>query len=304
MLQRAAARPHGAHRRAVRGIVAEGRDITTVVAPDADVRVLLTASEEARLRRAPRELHGTADAGGGRGDPRPGAAPRPRRLDRVRPFHVAADGVVPSTPPSSTSTRASRPCSTSSPPRRPSDARVTPVRGPPGPWCSPRTAPATVDGAIVLAIGAGGRATFLVLARTFEGVRRPPAALDAARSPSTSAAVDRRALAQALLVVDLGPPVGPRPARRPPGGGPGSTRDRSRSGPRWSPTCTPRRRARHPAADRVRPPAWTDPTAAVGLSAGGLNVTPRRAAIPSPPGGSSRSSGRDASGCPGVTYRW
>jgi cytidylate kinase len=40
------------------GVVAEGRDITTVVAPDADVRVLLTASVEARLRRRSRELHG------------------------------------------------------------------------------------------------------------------------------------------------------------------------------------------------------------------------------------------------------
>lgn len=34
-----------------RGCVAEGRDITTVVCPDADVRVLLTASPEARLGR-------------------------------------------------------------------------------------------------------------------------------------------------------------------------------------------------------------------------------------------------------------
>ena len=33
------------------GIVAEGRDITTVIAPDADVRLLLTASEAARLAR-------------------------------------------------------------------------------------------------------------------------------------------------------------------------------------------------------------------------------------------------------------
>lgn len=33
------------------GIVVEGRDITTVVAPDAEVRVLLTASPEARARR-------------------------------------------------------------------------------------------------------------------------------------------------------------------------------------------------------------------------------------------------------------
>jgi cytidylate kinase len=42
------------------GVVAEGRDITTVVAPDADVRILLTASEEARLRRRSKELHGHA----------------------------------------------------------------------------------------------------------------------------------------------------------------------------------------------------------------------------------------------------
>jgi cytidylate kinase len=45
-----------------RGIVVEGRDITTVVAPDADVRVLLTASEEARLARRALEVHGTDDA--------------------------------------------------------------------------------------------------------------------------------------------------------------------------------------------------------------------------------------------------
>ncbi|HEY3535105.1 MAG TPA: (d)CMP kinase [Pedococcus sp.] len=41
------------------GVVAEGRDITTVVAPDADVRVLLTASVEARLRRRSKQLHGS-----------------------------------------------------------------------------------------------------------------------------------------------------------------------------------------------------------------------------------------------------
>lgn len=34
-----------------RGVVAEGRDITTVVYPDAPLRVLLTASEDARLAR-------------------------------------------------------------------------------------------------------------------------------------------------------------------------------------------------------------------------------------------------------------
>jgi CMP/dCMP kinase len=43
------------------GVVAEGRDITTVVAPDADVRILLTASERARLARRALEVHGTDD---------------------------------------------------------------------------------------------------------------------------------------------------------------------------------------------------------------------------------------------------
>lgn len=44
------------------GVVVEGRDITTVVAPDADVRILLTASEAARLRRRALEVSGRADA--------------------------------------------------------------------------------------------------------------------------------------------------------------------------------------------------------------------------------------------------
>ncbi len=39
----------------------EGRDITTVVAPDADARVLLTASEQARLARRALEVHGRDD---------------------------------------------------------------------------------------------------------------------------------------------------------------------------------------------------------------------------------------------------
>lgn len=38
------------------GVVIEGRDITTVVFPDADVRILLTASEEVRLERRAGEL--------------------------------------------------------------------------------------------------------------------------------------------------------------------------------------------------------------------------------------------------------
>ena len=40
------------------GIVVEGRDITTVVAPDAPVRILLTASEEVRMARRAKELVG------------------------------------------------------------------------------------------------------------------------------------------------------------------------------------------------------------------------------------------------------
>jgi cytidylate kinase len=40
------------------GVVVEGRDITTVVAPDAEVRILLSASQVARLSRRAKELHG------------------------------------------------------------------------------------------------------------------------------------------------------------------------------------------------------------------------------------------------------
>lgn len=48
--------------RAAGGVVAEGRDITTVVAPDADVRLLLTATESARLARRARQMHGSASS--------------------------------------------------------------------------------------------------------------------------------------------------------------------------------------------------------------------------------------------------
>jgi cytidylate kinase len=75
------------------GCVAEGRDITTVVAPDADVRVLLTASEDARLARRTLEIHGGTD-------PESLAATRDQivRRDRddstVSQFVTAANGVV------------------------------------------------------------------------------------------------------------------------------------------------------------------------------------------------------------------
>lgn len=43
------------------GVVAEGRDITTVVAPTAGVRILLSANQQARLARRALELHGDAE---------------------------------------------------------------------------------------------------------------------------------------------------------------------------------------------------------------------------------------------------
>jgi cytidylate kinase len=44
------------------GIIMEGRDITTVVAPEASVRVLLTAEESVRIGRRQAELAGTTAA--------------------------------------------------------------------------------------------------------------------------------------------------------------------------------------------------------------------------------------------------
>jgi cytidylate kinase len=70
------------------GIVVEGRDITTVVAPDAQVRVLLTADEDVRVARRSAELA-------------PGAAvtaehlrDRDRRDAEVVDFLTAAAGVT------------------------------------------------------------------------------------------------------------------------------------------------------------------------------------------------------------------
>ena len=74
------------------GVVAEGRDITTVVAPDARVRVLLTASEEARLRRRSAELHGTVDAAAVEAT-RDQVVRRDRDDSTVSTFTEAAEGV-------------------------------------------------------------------------------------------------------------------------------------------------------------------------------------------------------------------
>jgi len=73
-----------------RGIVAEGRDITTVVAPDAQVRVLLVADPAARVARRHAELGERIDA----------AAVTDQVIRRdyddstVAQFHSAAPGVV------------------------------------------------------------------------------------------------------------------------------------------------------------------------------------------------------------------
>ena len=75
------------------GVVAEGRDVTTVVAPDADVRILLTASEEARLRRRSRELHGHAEEHAVQAT-RDQIVRRDRDDSTVSQFTEAAAGVV------------------------------------------------------------------------------------------------------------------------------------------------------------------------------------------------------------------
>ena len=76
-----------------RGVIAEGRDITTVVAPDAPVRVLLLADEQARLERRARELHGTVDAGA-LDATRDQVVRRDADDSTVSNFATAADGVV------------------------------------------------------------------------------------------------------------------------------------------------------------------------------------------------------------------
>jgi CMP/dCMP kinase len=75
------------------GIVVEGRDITTVVAPDADVRVLLTAHEEARLARRALEVHGTDDDDAIAAT-RDHVVRRDAQDSTVATFTTAADGVT------------------------------------------------------------------------------------------------------------------------------------------------------------------------------------------------------------------
>lgn len=77
-------------RRRGRGMVAEGRDITTVIAPDAEVRILLTADEEARLRRRQRQSGGSQVTDATRDE----VLRRDRDDSTVSNFTTAADGVT------------------------------------------------------------------------------------------------------------------------------------------------------------------------------------------------------------------
>ena len=70
--------------------VAEGRDITTVVVPDAEVRILLTADPEARMARRGAELGGAVDAAGLRDQ----VLRRDRDDSTLVNCTVAADGVA------------------------------------------------------------------------------------------------------------------------------------------------------------------------------------------------------------------
>lgn len=71
------------------GVVVEGRDITTVVAPDAQARILLTASEAARMARRSAEFESHPA-----GDVAEQLQRRDRADSRVVDFMNAADGVT------------------------------------------------------------------------------------------------------------------------------------------------------------------------------------------------------------------
>lgn len=84
------------------GIVVEGRDITTVVAPDAQVRVLLTAREEIRQARRNRQNQQNDQTGSQTGGTPTGnqaqvsdnVAQRDAKDSKVTNFNQAAEGVV------------------------------------------------------------------------------------------------------------------------------------------------------------------------------------------------------------------
>jgi CMP/dCMP kinase len=69
------------------GVVVEGRDITTVVLPDAQTRVLLTASEEVRLARRSAEIGQSSSIS-------QQVSERDKRDSKVVDFMSAAEGVI------------------------------------------------------------------------------------------------------------------------------------------------------------------------------------------------------------------
>jgi CMP/dCMP kinase len=69
------------------GIIVEGRDITTVVLPDANTRVLLTASEEVRLSRREIDLAGSGSITAQLSD-------RDKKDSKVGDFLNPAEGVL------------------------------------------------------------------------------------------------------------------------------------------------------------------------------------------------------------------
>ncbi len=77
-----------------RGIVAEGRDITTVIAPDADVRVLMTAHPEVRVARRAAEGGHESGVQVSVAQIRAGVLGRDAKDSTVIDFTTAADGVV------------------------------------------------------------------------------------------------------------------------------------------------------------------------------------------------------------------
>lgn len=74
-------------------VVIEGRDITTVVAPEAPVRLLLTADADARVARRARELHGAVDAAA-LAATRDSIVLRDAKDSAVTEFLAPAEGVV------------------------------------------------------------------------------------------------------------------------------------------------------------------------------------------------------------------
>lgn len=69
------------------GVVVEGRDVTTVIAPDADLRILMTADEEVRVARR-------AGEGADLATVRESVLGRDKQDSTVVNFQTAADGVV------------------------------------------------------------------------------------------------------------------------------------------------------------------------------------------------------------------